>query len=91
MPPKRNRDKGVRKQILVMQGDRKTCQEVLRICIIHSNCYPLAPQMNLKSNKPILCNAHGTEIRFLRLEVGFQDCCRISTAKRMEDLEASET
>ena len=72
MPPKRNVDKDV-----IMQGHRKTCQEVLK------TCYPVAPKMILKSNRPILWDAHGMGSRILRLEVGFLDCCRISTAKSM--------
>lgn len=83
MPPKRNGDKDIRRQILIMWGHRKTCQKVLKTCITHSNCYPIAPQINLKSNRPILWDAHGMERRLLRLEVGFLDCGRISTAKRM--------
>lgn len=83
MPPKRNGDKDIRRQILIMQGHKKTCQKVLKTCITYSNCYPVGPKINLKSNRPILLDAHGIERRLLRLEVGFLDCCRISTDKRM--------
>lgn len=43
----------------------------------------LLPINNLKFNRPILWAAHGMERRLLRLEVGFLDCCRISTDKRI--------